>query len=197
MPDENEPLANELIRSVELLADTFNAAAVSYALVDGLATSLRGRPRFTQDVDILLDVPQIKLPGILERLADQGFTLDTATVIREYVDDGITAFRFGTVRIDWRKPVLSLHSRTLASATTLGWTRGYSLRVATPEALILTKMIAFRPRDQEDIESLLIANRDELELDLIRREWTAVAGNENSRSVWLERAIARLAYKGG
>ena len=41
------------------------------------------------------------------------------------------------------------------------WTEGHTVRVATAEGLILTKMVAFRPQDQIDIETLLTANRDD------------------------------------
>jgi hypothetical protein len=189
---EPEPLADELIRAVELLAEVFAARAIRYALVGGLATLLRGRPRFTQDVAVLLDVPQIALPGLLDELARRGFTFDASTVIREYVREHLTALRYGTVRIDWLKPVLPLYARTLAEASSLPWTEGHSLRVARPEGLILTKMVSFRPQDKVDIETLLIANRDEIDLGLIRREWSAVAEGEEERTTWLEDVLARL-----
>jgi hypothetical protein len=192
MQPEHDPLADELIRAVELLADTFAAQGICYAVVGGLATVMRGRPRFTQDVDVLLDVPQLALPGLLDELAHLGFVFDPATVIHEYVREHMTAFRFGSVRIDWLKPVLPLYARTLADATALTWTQGHSLRVATAEGLILTKMVAFRPQDQADIETLLIANRSDLNIDLIRQEWSAVAAGEQARTAWLEDAIARL-----
>jgi hypothetical protein len=192
MPAEPDLLADELIRAVELLADTFAAHSIRYAIVGGLATLLRGRPRFTQDVDVVLEVPQLVLPGLLDELADKGFTFDTATVIREYLREHMTAFRFGSVRIDWLKPVLPLYARTVADASSLAWTEGHSVRVATAEGLILTKMVAFRPQDQTDIETLLIANRDDINVDLIRREWSAVAVGEDARTAWLEEALARL-----
>ena len=56
MPAEEHLLSSDLIQAVELLADIFAKRAIRYALMGGLATMLRGRPRFTQDVDILLDV---------------------------------------------------------------------------------------------------------------------------------------------
>jgi hypothetical protein len=191
MPADHDPLASELIEAVELLADVLTAKSIRYAVVGGLATLLRGRPRFTQDVDVLLDVPQLALPGLLEELARLGFDFDMATVLREYVREHMTELRYGTVRIDWLKPVLPLYSRTLADASLLPWTEGHSLRVATAEGLILTKMVAFRPQDQVDIETLLIANRSNIDLDLIRREWAAVAKGEEARTAWLEEAIAR------
>ena len=81
MPDEKNFLADEMVRAVELLADTFAARSIRYALVGGLAAMLRGRPRFTQHIDILLEVTQLALPGLLEELARLGFKLDMATVI--------------------------------------------------------------------------------------------------------------------
>jgi hypothetical protein len=192
MPAEHDLLENELIRAVELLADTFAAQAIRYALVGGLAVALRGRPRFTQDVDVLLDVPQLVLPRLLDELARLGFTLDRDAVVSEFVHEHMTAFRFGSVRIDWLKPVLPLYARTLADASSLMWTEGHPLRVATAEGLILTKMVAFRLQDQVDIEALLTANRDDLDVGLIRREWSVVAAGEESRTAWLENALARL-----
>jgi hypothetical protein len=192
MAAEQDLLESDLIRAVELLADTFAAQSIRYAIVGGLATALRGRPRFTQDVDVLLDVPQLKLPGLLDELARVGFVFDNATVIREYVQEHMTAFRFGSVRIDWLKPVLPLYARTLADAASLPWTEGHPLRVATAEGLILTKMVAFRPQDRADIETLVIANRNDLNLELIRQEWSAVATGEEARTAWLEEVFARL-----
>ena len=63
MPVESQFLGADLVRAVELLAEEFAVKAVRYALIGGLATLLRGRPRFTVDVDLLLDVPQLMLSG--------------------------------------------------------------------------------------------------------------------------------------
>lgn len=192
MPEAPDELSEDLIRAVALIAGVFETAAPRYALIGGLATSLRGQPRFTRDVDVLLDVPQLALPPLLDQLADRGFTLDPLIVIREFVREHMTAFRFGDVRIDWIKPVLPLYAHTLADATFLPWTEGRPVRVARPEGLILTKLVAFRSQDQVDIETLLIANRDEIDLAVIRREWGEVAEGEDARTSWLEGAIARL-----
>ena len=152
MAAESQPLAGDLIRAVEVLSEVLADRSIRYALVGGLATTMRGRPRFTLDVDILLEVPQLSLAPLLEDLSRRGFTLDVATVVREFVRDHLTAFRFGTVRIDWLKPMLPLYSRALADATELPWKEGHTLRVATAEGLILTKLVAFRQQDQADID---------------------------------------------
>jgi hypothetical protein len=191
MPAEQDQLHVELDEAVRLLVEAFTSKSVDYALVGGLAASLRGRPRFTQDVDLLVQVSQVALPSLLDELIGRGFDLDAPRVIREYVQEHLTAFRYKTVRIDWLKPMLPLYANTLAGASLLPWKSGQPIRVARPEGLILTKLAAFRPQDQLDIEMLLSSNRDDLDLDLIRTEWSAVAEVEDARTAWLEGAIAR------
>jgi len=184
-------LPGDSVRAVESLAEAFDARSIRYALIGGLAFILRGRPRFTQDVDFLLEVPQIILPALLDDLVERGFALDPTTVIKQFVREHVASFPFGGVRIDWLKPVLPLYSRTLADAAPLEWTEGHTIRVATAEGLILTKMVAFRPQDQMDIDTLLTANRDTIDVDLIRKEWSPFAATEVDRTSWLEAAIAR------
>lgn len=174
-----------------MLAESFATRSIRHALIGGLATSLRGRQRTTRDVDFLIDVPQIHLAGLLDDLVERGFTLDPSVVIVQYVRQHITSFSFEGVRIDCLKPILPLYSRTLADAQPLDWSEGHSLRVATAEGLILTKMVAFRPQDQSDIETLLTANRDEIDLDLIRDEWSPFATSEADRTTWLEGVIEK------
>lgn len=190
MPKPAESLAGDLVTAVETLSEVFVERGIEYALLGGIATMLRGRPRFTQDVDILLSVPQVALPGLLDELIRRGFSLDADTVIREFVQHHMTAFRFGVVRIDWLKPVLPLYAHALAAATSIPWTAGHSLRVLAAEGLIITKMVAFRPQDQEDIRTLIAANAAELNVELIRREWATVADGEEQRTAWLEAALA-------
>ncbi len=192
MPKSHDSLAGDLVAAVEILGEVFENRGVRYALLGGLATMLRGRPRFTQDVDVLLEVPQLALPGLLDELVDRGFSLDRETVIRQFVEQHMTAFRYGVVRIDWLKPVLPLYAHALAAATKLPWGDKHALRVLTPEGLIVTKLVAFRPQDQEDIRTLLAANADEIDADLIRREWAAVAEGEEQRTTWLEAELAAM-----
>jgi hypothetical protein len=182
-------LSQELFLAVESLAEAFAARSVRHALIGGLAISMRGRPRLTQDIDFLVDTPQIALPGLLDDLVSRGFSLDPAVVIKQYVQEHITAFSFGPVRIDWLQPVLPFYSRAIADASPLEWSEGHSIRVATAEGLILTKMVAFRPQDQMDIDTLLTANRDKVDVAVIREEWSPFAPTEMERTAWLEAAI--------
>ena len=144
MPADRALFSDELDQAVEAISDAFSSRSIRHALIGGLATSMRGRPRLTQDVDFLLEVPQLALPALLDDLVARGFTLDPAEVVKGFVRHHMTAFTFGPVQIDWLKPVLPLYSRVLADADPLEWSEGHLVQVATAEGLILTKMVAFR-----------------------------------------------------
>jgi len=65
------------------------------------------------------------------------------------------------------------------------------MQVASAEGLTLTKLVAFRPRYREDIETLLIANRDMFDPNIVRSEWAPLAASALDRTLWLEDAFAR------
>jgi hypothetical protein len=71
-------LSEELVLAVDSLAEAFAARSVRHALIGGLAISMRGRPRLTQDIDFLVDVTQIALPGLLDGLFGRGYSLEPA-----------------------------------------------------------------------------------------------------------------------
>src|SRR5438874_13431193 len=99
MDVDSELLPGDSVRAVESMAKTFDARSIRYALIGGLAFAIRGRPRFTQDVDFLLEVPQIVLPELLDDLVKGGFALDPANIIKQFVREHLASFTFGRTRI--------------------------------------------------------------------------------------------------
>jgi hypothetical protein len=63
----------------EALARTLNERGVSYSLVGGLALIQHTRVRTTDDIDVLLAIPQLAFPGLLAH----GQNLDLPFVRRE------------------------------------------------------------------------------------------------------------------
>src|SRR3954453_12692796 len=68
MPADRALFSDKLDQAVEAISDAFSSRSIRHALIGGLATSMRGRPRYTQDVDFLLEVPQLALPALLDDL---------------------------------------------------------------------------------------------------------------------------------
>jgi hypothetical protein len=182
----------ELSTAVERIAVVFARRHVQHALIGGLAVGLRSRPRSTKDADFIIQTPALAFPALLEDLAGEGFQIDVLDAVRRWSTDHFLVFWGGPVRIDWMQPVLPIYTAVLNAAVPMPW-REATLRVATAEGLILTKMLAFRPQDQADIDTLLCANRQTLDLSVVRKEWATVASPEDPRTVWLEAKIAGLA----
>jgi len=180
---------NRVMGAARELAAALAGATISYALIGGLAVGVRSRPRATRDVDILIQVPQIRLPGLLRELTDRGFTIDESRVIEQYVRHHLAFFEYQGVRIDWLKPLVPCYQHVLESANTTE-TMGCSIRVASGEGLILLKLIAARTQDYADIETLLAANRNQLDLPWVEREWLTLFALDDPRWLRYQQAIA-------
>jgi hypothetical protein len=181
----------ELSDAVRRLAVVFARRGVRHALIGGLAVGMLARPRSTKDADFILQVPALAFPGLLEDLVAEGFEINVVETIRRWSADRMAVFYRGNVRIDWLQPVVPLYTHVLDSAEAKPWLDA-RLKVATPEGLILTKMLAFRLQDQADIAAVLAANRDSIDIELIRKEWSPYASTEPERTKWIEAEIARI-----
>lgn len=189
MADDLSPLSVPLITALDILATTLPAYQVKYALIGGIATGLRSRVRTTDDIDVLLSVPQLQLPGLLEALIGAGFNCDVMSAIQEWNQHHFIAFAYQTVRIDWVKPLVPAYQHVLETALDED-RNGRILRVATAEGLILLKLIAARTQDYADIEALLAVNAGQLDLAWIEREWRTLFEIDDPRWLRYQNAIA-------
>jgi nucleotidyltransferase DUF2204 len=179
---------HDLENGLKALVESLNSLHIRFTLIGGLAVGYRSRPRFTRDIDVLLEVPQLLLPGLLGDLQSRGFSFNTEQVIRQWTRDHLTVLSYHGVNIDWLKPVIPLYQHVIDQARTESFL-GCSFPIASPESLILTKLIAFRSQDQVDIESLLAANPGQLDLDTIRREWLTLAEEKDPRFVRFQEMV--------
>ena len=188
---EPTPLLDQLTEAVAGLADLFQQQRIAYALIGGLGVAVRGNRRLTQDADFLLHVPAIQLPRLLEAMADSGCTLDVMQCIRDWTDGGMLVVTGpGGVHVDCLKAVIPVFHRILERARPEPF-GAQTVRVADAEGLILLKLIAFRPLDQEDICGILAANANQLELDWVRREAT-LAGLDPQRMAQFELMVGEF-----
>jgi len=174
-----------LSRSVVGVAKALSSNGAKYALIGGLAVSVRGRPRSTKDADFIVDCPALKLAGLFEDMNALGFELDVLTAIRKWQTDRLLIMFADEVRVDWMYPDLEVYRAVLKTAESLDWDDG-TLNVATAEGLILCKMIAFRDQDKFDIRTLIDSNPDRLDIEFIRSQWSFFANGEPERTAWLE-----------
>jgi hypothetical protein len=153
---------------------------IPYALIGGMATSYRSQPRFTKDIGFLVNVPQPILPALLEELRRRGFDFDLLATIGEWARHLMVVLMYHGIRIDWLKPLIPVYLHVLNRATEETWL-DQPIRMASAEGLILLNLLAFRTQDQIDIENLVAANRDTLDLNWIKAEWQAIADLDDPR----------------
>jgi predicted nucleotidyltransferase len=151
-PFQDSPFLSALGGISKLLHDP----GVRGVLIGGVAASLLGRPRFTNDIDLLildLDgrilpfIEKLKSYGIEPRISDaEAFARRARVLLARHAASGIN--------IDISMGILpfeneAIQRRIAASAA------GIELYVPTPEDLIILKSIAQRPTDLQDIQAIV------------------------------------------
>jgi len=183
--------SSELLRALERLVGVLNERNTNYALIGALGVAVRGPVRATRDIDMILSVPQIELPRLLESVAEHGFRVDLYDSIRMWNESHLLEFASGPVRVDWIKAVLPAFQHILQRAR---WedVGGARIRIADAEGLLLLKLIAFRPRDQEDMRGILAANPGSLDLDWVRGEWRELTTDDDPRTDAFEQMVRKF-----
>lgn len=137
-------------------------------IIGGIAASLLGRPRLTVDLDavILIDIDDLpKLiqaaskEGMIARISDaEAFARKNRVLLLQHESSGINIdiflgilpFEFEMVKRGQDINIGEIH-----------------LRLPTPEDLIITKAIAHRPKDLEDIKAVA-ASHPNLDIQRIK-----------------------------
>lgn len=191
--DSSLPNAPAFRRAFDALVSTLNARQARYAIIGGVAVFQHTRVRTTEDIDALLNVPQIALQGLLDALGERGFTVDVPRNVRELRDEGCTSVEFEGVAVDLLRPLIPAYAHVLERATRAD-VFGQSAMICSAEGLIVMKLIAMRPQDEMDIRDLLDAYAGRLDVDFIRAEFDAVAPADDPRRAkferWLREALA-------
>jgi hypothetical protein len=137
---------------------------IPYALIGGLAASLRGEPRVTGDVDLVI---QADVDRVLE-LADQldGTTFkplfsDIADVIRRSFILPLR-HRATNIKVDLSLGLSGFEQQTIVRATPVE-VAGSIVAVATAEDLLILKVLAGRAQDEEDIRGIITAHGNALD----------------------------------
>jgi hypothetical protein len=180
MADDPTPLPVPLVSALNELLDALAAHGANYALIGGIAAGLRSCLRFTEVIEFLLSVPQLRLPGLLDDLTARGFSCNVPDTVREFSQHNMAVIWYRDIRIDWLKPMLPIYQHVLDRAVLETW-HGRPMRIATAEGLILLKLLASRPQDLADIDALLAANRGRLDLAWVEQEWQTLFPTDDPR----------------
>jgi len=145
-------------RLLERIANALDAAAIPYMVIGGQAVLLYGEPRLTKDIDITLGADLRRLRDVLQAVAaadlkplvdPDSFTAETMVLPCADVGTGI--------RIDliFSSTPYEQQAMSRVRKVKLG---AAEVRFASVEDLLIHKLLAGRPRDIEDAQSVLLKN---------------------------------------
>ncbi len=150
------------------VAAAMHESAARWYLFGAQAATLWGRPRLTADVDITAEVAAERLDKFLETMKRQGFTLRfddrefvTRTRVFPFLHD-----RTG-VPLDVVLAGPGLEEEFLDRAINVQL-EGTTVPVISPEDLIVTKVLAGRSKDIEDVRGVLRERATSLDINRIR-----------------------------
>jgi hypothetical protein len=147
----NDPLIPTLIDSLALL----RSEKLPSALIGGLAVSLRGQTRVTADVDYVVATSVERMLELVDKLDATDFAPLFAGV-REVVEQSFilpVRHRATGIKVDLTIGLSGFEQQAVRRAGNLRIAKKL-IPVATPEDLIVMKVIAGRPQDHLDVKAL-------------------------------------------
>jgi predicted nucleotidyltransferase len=132
---------------------------IPYMIIGGQAVLLYGEPRLTRDIDITLgvnvdrfsDVLAVTTDLSLKVLPDRPESFVQKTMVLPAVETS------SGIRVDFIFSMTSYEKEAIQRAKKIQ-ILGQQVSFASPEDLIIHKIFAGRPRDLEDVRSVLIRN---------------------------------------
>jgi len=132
----------------------------------GLAVSLRGQPRLTADVDIVIAADLERALELARNLTRSPFR----ALFDEVEDVIVTSFllplrhRTTNVKVDIAIGMTGFEHEVVARAKTL-LVGDCNIAVASAEDLLIMKVLAGRPQDEQDLQGLVVVQGETLDWD--------------------------------
>jgi predicted nucleotidyltransferase len=143
------------------IARELDSGGLPYMVIGGQAVLLYGEPRLTKDIDITLGVGIEGLPRVEKVISNLNIRLlvenPDAFVRKTFVlpaQDEASG-----IRIDFVFSFSDYEKQAIARAASVEM-RGVPVKFATLEDVVVHKVVAGRPRDLDDIKSIVLKNPD-------------------------------------
>jgi len=161
--------AAEFKSALLALQRAFDDLARPAMIIGGIAAIARGVPRQTIDIDATIDAQGLDVDDAFRVLDRHGFEprIERADEFARQRLVLLLRHRPSGVRLDLSLAWLPFERDALARASSFDF-GGVNVRVVTVEDLIVLKAVAWRLRDRDDIERLLIRHGRSVDLQQIR-----------------------------
>lgn len=180
-----EPIKSfvEPLSALQRLLDRFNAQGV---IIGGIATGFLGKPRFTVDLDAMFLASTQDTPRILKMAEEEGIEARTDKVMEFAQKSRVLLLRHSSsgASIDISLGILPFEEEVVARSKVYD-VGMLSVRLPTPEDLIIMKAVAHRPKDLIDIQTVIDSHPD-LDVDRIRQWVQSFANVLETPSLWTD-----------
>jgi hypothetical protein len=164
--DPLKPIREAIHASANWIRDTGTPAIV----IGGVAASLLGKPRLTNDVDWTANVDESNVESFIKAAESHGITPLIKDAAKFAEISSIIPFihRASNVKVD---VAFALAPFELAAIQRGKWVslRGYNLPLAAPDDLLIMKAVAHRPKDHLDVHELLLEKFDAINFRYVRK----------------------------
>ncbi|GAC1578518.1 MAG: hypothetical protein NVS3B20_09600 [Polyangiales bacterium] len=163
-------MASPVAVALRDLARSFEALGVRWFLIGGQAAILYGSTRVTEDIDVTVELGAHTARELVSQVSRRGFSLrvsDSARFVeRTRVLPIVHLASSVPVDIVFAGPGLEESFLERARSQRR---EGLRIPVASPEDIIVMKILAGRPRDVDDIRAVLRAMKGKLDLPGLRK----------------------------
>lgn len=174
---------------LHLAAHCFNENQIPYFVTGAVAPFIYGEPRLTQDIDIVADIQEKNIPGLLRCFPEGEFNLESLSLeraIRERSQFNIIHPSSGLkidVIIPQKNEFDQLRFKRHRSVLTL---EGLEISYSSPEDIIVSKLDFYREGRSEkhlrDIAGIIKISGDSLDFDYLA-VWM---GKKGLMAIWDE-----------
>jgi len=149
------------------LSAFMEAHGIGYAVIGGLAVQIWGEPRFTLDIDVtvIVNMPQEEqfIRTVLSHFAPR-----VSNPLEFALEHRVVLIRSASgCNIDLTLGLPGYEEGMIERAHLIDLESGASVRICTPEDLVVLKAVAGRAKDWQDIEGIVIRQSDQLEYAVI------------------------------
>ena len=174
--------------------DAVDAGQFEYLLYGGLAAALWGEPRYTEDVDFVIFVPERHAYRFLRVAMKHGFAVDEDLAIQQIQVSGWARLPLGEPKSPWHLDLTlgdSPFDKSALSRRKQVELFDRKVWVASPEDLLIYKLVSWRDRDVMDVHGI-VKRQKSLDLAYLKKwiGWWEKQGMEGVAKRFAELAIA-------
>lgn len=160
LPEELK-IYHEPLESLQKLISRFSQHGV---VIGGIAASVLGQARYTEDLDAMILLSTKDIPQFLEAAKQEGIEprIENAADFARKSRVLLLHHIITDTNIDISLGILPFELEVIERSSIQEFDDSLQVRLPTPEDLIIMKAVAHRPKDLEDIRTLVVkyANLD-------------------------------------